>query len=97
MATNHYLLMKPIKLNFGYGDKLLEGYININLVKDRRGVKPDVNCDLRNPSVFESNYVDKMLYILVIKHLWKWRLNRFSKSGFEFKNPKVNLFSNSLI
>ena len=61
LATNHYLLMKPIKLNFRCGDKLLEGYINLDLVKDRKGVKLDVTCDLQNVSVFESDYADKIL------------------------------------
>ena len=71
LATNHYQLMKEIKLNLGCGDKLLEGYINVDLVEDRSGVKPDVNCDLRNLSVFESDYADEILSVHVVEHFWR--------------------------
>ena len=68
--------MKEIKLNLGCGDKLLEGYINVDLVEDRSGVKPDVNCDLRNLSVFESDYADEILSVHVVEHFWRWEVEQ---------------------
>ena len=68
--------MKEIKLNLGCGDKLLEGYVNVDLVEDRSGVKPDVNCDLRNLSVFESDYADEILSVHVIEHFWRWEVEQ---------------------
>ena len=66
--------MKEIKLNFGCGDKLRKGYSNVDLVEDRSGLKPDVNCDLRNLSVFESDYADEILSVHVVEHFWSWEV-----------------------
>ena len=63
LATNQYQLMKDIKLNFGCGNKLRKGYSNVDLAEDRSGLKPDVNCDLRNLSVFEPDYADEILFV----------------------------------
>ena len=72
------------KIKSGCGDKLLEGYINVDLVEDRSGVKPDVNCDLRNLSVFESDYADEILSVHVVEHFWRWEVEQVLSSGFEF-------------
>ena len=53
---------------------MLEGYINVDLVEDRSGVKPDVNCDLRNLSVFKSDYADEILSVHVVEHFWRWEV-----------------------
>jgi SAM-dependent methyltransferase len=64
----------PIKLNLGCGDKIIEGYINVDVVSSRAGKKPDVICDLHNLSVFESNSVDEILSVHVIEHFWQWEV-----------------------
>lgn len=61
-----------IRLNLGCGDKILEGYINVDIVESRAGRHPDVICDLRDLSHFESNYADEILAIHVVEHFWKW-------------------------
>jgi len=77
--------MKDIKLNFGCGNKLRKGYSNVDLVEDRSGLKPDVNCDLRNLSVFEPDYADEILFVSKLLNIFgAGRLNMLSRSGFEF-------------
>ena len=83
--------MKEIKLNLGCGDKLLEGYINVDLVEDRSGVKPDVNCDLRNLSVFESNYADEILSVHVVEHFWRWEVEQVLSEWVRVLKPKGKL------
>ena len=84
MATNQYELMKEIKLNLGCGDKLLEGYINVDLVEDRSGV------NLTSTVIFEiyqySNLTTQMKSspFTLLSISGGGRLNRFSRSGFEF-------------
>jgi SAM-dependent methyltransferase len=83
--------MKDIKLNLGCGDKLLEGYINVDLVEDRSGVKPDVNCDLRNLSVFESDYADEILSVHVVEHFWRWEVEHVLSEWVRVLKPKGKL------
>ena len=43
------------KLNLGCGDKILPGYVNVDVAASRRGLKPDVLCDLHRLTPFENN------------------------------------------
>jgi predicted SAM-dependent methyltransferase len=47
-----------VRLNLGCGDKILDGYINVDIVDERAGNKPDINCDVRQLTVFEDNSGD---------------------------------------
>jgi SAM-dependent methyltransferase len=64
-----------IKLNLGCGDKILPGYTNVDVVSERAGNKPDINCDIRELSIFESNYADEILAVHVVEHFWRWEVN----------------------
>lgn len=66
--------MTPLRLNLGCGDKLLPGYVNVDIAESRRGVKPDVLCDLRNLSAFETDSADEILSVHVVEHLWRWEI-----------------------
>jgi SAM-dependent methyltransferase len=64
--------MKPKRLNLGCGDKILPGYVNVDVVDARGGQKPDVQCDLRRLEAFESDSADEILSVHVIEHFWRW-------------------------
>ena len=66
--------MTSKKLNLGCGDKLINGYINVDLVTERAGVTPDVNCDIRKLTVFDTDYADEILAVHVIEHFWRWEV-----------------------
>ena len=74
--NNSININKPslVKLNLGCGDKILDGYINIDVVDARAGKKPDFICDLRDLSKFESNSVDEIMAIHVVEHFWQWEV-----------------------
>ncbi|MDX1811636.1 MAG: hypothetical protein R3240_06785 [Gammaproteobacteria bacterium] len=55
-----------VKLNLGCGDKILPGYVNVDVVPARAGNQPDVICDLHDLSVFENNSADEILSVHVI-------------------------------
>jgi SAM-dependent methyltransferase len=62
------------KLNLGCGDKILPGYINVDVVESRRGFKPDVVCDLHDLEPFDDESVDEILSVHVIEHFWRWEV-----------------------
>lgn len=62
------------KLNLGCGDKILPGYINVDVAASRRGLKPDVLCDLHQLNVFEDASVDEILSVHVVEHFWRWEV-----------------------
>ena len=62
------------KLNLGCGDKILPGYINVDVVPSRRGFKPDVLCDLHKLTPFEDGSIDEILSVHVVEHFWRWEI-----------------------
>jgi SAM-dependent methyltransferase len=62
------------KLNLGCGDKILPGYVNVDVAASRRGLKPDVLCDLHKLTSFEDNTVDEILSVHVVEHFWRWEV-----------------------
>ena len=64
----------PLRLNLGCGDKLLEGYVNVDIAASRRGLKPDVLCDLRRLDRFPDNHAAEILSVHVVEHFWRWEV-----------------------
>jgi len=75
------------KLNLGCGDKILPGYINIDVAESRKGKKPDILCDLHNLSMIESNSVDEVLSVHVIEHFWRWEVDNILKEWIRVLKP----------
>lgn len=63
-----------VKLNLGCGDKILPGYVNVDVAPSRAGRKPDVLCDLQYLDPFPDNAVDEVLAVHVVEHFWRWEV-----------------------
>ena len=62
-----------VRINIGCGDKLLDGYINIDVAEARAGKTPDVLSDVRDLP-FDENYADEALAVHVIEHFYRWEV-----------------------
>jgi SAM-dependent methyltransferase len=62
------------RLNLGCGDKLLEGYINVDVVESRKGEVPDIMCDIKKLDSIENEYADEILAVHVIEHFYYWEV-----------------------
>ena len=60
-----------VKLNLGCGDKILDGYVNVDVADSRAGKRPDVLCDLHALTPFEDNAADEILAVHVVEHFWR--------------------------
>lgn len=63
-----------MKLNLGCGDKILEGYVNVDVAESRRGLRPDVLCDLHELTPFAADTADEIMAIHVVEHFWRWEV-----------------------
>ena len=68
------LKQSMVRMNLGCGDKILDGYINVDVVEARAGKRPDVICDLHDLSVFENDFADEIVAVHVIEHFWQWEV-----------------------
>lgn len=75
------------RLNLGCGDKILPGYINVDVVASRAGKTPDVLCDLHHLSPFEDNTVDEVLSVHVVEHFWRWEVLDILKEWVRVLKP----------
>jgi len=80
-------LPSPLRLNLGCGDKLLPGYVNVDTVTERAGRAPDIQCDIRQLSVFESDSVDEILAVHVVEHFWRWEVVDILREWFRVLKP----------
>lgn len=64
----------PVRLNLGCGDKILPGYVNVDVAESRAGRRPDVLCDLRALTPFDTASVDEVLAVHVVEHFWRWEV-----------------------
>jgi len=63
-----------VRLNLGCGDKILPGYVNVDVAASRAGKSPDVQCDLHDLTPFESDSADEALAVHVVEHFWRWEV-----------------------
>jgi len=75
-----------VRLNLGCGDKILEGYINVDFAESRKGNKPDVIADLRELD-FSEGYADEIMAIHVIEHFYLWEAEEMLKHWLTILKP----------
>jgi SAM-dependent methyltransferase len=63
-----------VKLNLGCGDKILAGYVNVDVAPSRAGKKPDVICDLHRLEGFADGTAEEILAVHVVEHFWRWEI-----------------------
>jgi SAM-dependent methyltransferase len=64
----------PVRLNLGCGDKILPGYVNVDVAPSRAGRAPDLQCDLRHLSPIATDSCDEVLSVHVVEHFWRWEV-----------------------
>jgi SAM-dependent methyltransferase len=65
---------RALRLNLGCGDKILPGYVNVDVVEARAGMRPDVICDLHDLAPFADASADEILSVHVVEHFWRWEV-----------------------
>jgi predicted SAM-dependent methyltransferase len=65
---------RSLRLNLGCGDKILPGYVNVDVVEARAGMRPDVICDLHDLAPFADASADEILSVHVVEHFWRWEI-----------------------
>jgi SAM-dependent methyltransferase len=76
-----------VRLNLGCGDKILPGFINVDIAAERAGQQPDVNCDIRNLEKFDTSFADEILAVHVVEHFWRWEVVDILKEWVRVLKP----------
>lgn len=76
-----------VRLNLGCGDKILPGYVNVDVVEARAGKAPDVICDLHDLSAFPDNHADEVLAVHVVEHFWRWEVEGILREWIRVLKP----------
>ena len=76
-----------IRLNLGCGDKILPGFVNVDVVEARAGKSPDVICDLRDLSVFPDDHADEVMAVHVVEHFWRWEVEDILREWVRVLKP----------
>lgn len=82
MFRHKFIESGGMKLNLGCGDKILPGYVNVDVAPSRKGVSPDVLSDLRSLP-FEHGTIDEIVSIHVIEHFYYWEAVPLLKYWYE--------------
>jgi hypothetical protein len=78
---------EPVRLNLGCGDKILSGYVNVDVVASRAGKSPDVICDLHQLVPFADDHADEILAVHVIEHFWRWEVEDILREWVRVLKP----------
>jgi len=77
----------PVRLNLGCGDKILAGFVNVDVAPTRGGRSPDVLCDVRTLETFDNDYADEIMAIHLIEHIDRWEVVSVLKRWKEVLKP----------
>lgn len=77
----------PVRLNLGCGDKILDGYVNVDAGPSRSGRQPDMLCDPRRLEPFADASADEILAIHAVVHYWRWEVVDILKEWVRVLKP----------
>lgn len=75
------------KYNFGCGDKILPGYVNVDVSPSRRGKQPDIITDLQDIQGIPLSSADEIMAIHVIEHFYYWEVIHILSHWRTFLRP----------
>ena len=78
---------RALRLNLGCGDKILQGYVNVDVVEARAGMRPDVICDLHDLAPFADASADEILSVHVVEHFWRWEVRDVLREWLRVLKP----------
>lgn len=78
---------RGLRLNLGCGDKILAGYVNVDVVEARAGMRPDVICDLHDLAPFADASADEILSVHVVEHFWRWEIGHVLREWVRVLKP----------
>ena len=78
-----------MRLNLGCGDKILPGYVNVDVAPARAGKAPDVICDLHRLEPFEDSSADEILSVHVVEHFWRWEVVEVLREWLRVLKPRA--------
>jgi SAM-dependent methyltransferase len=78
---------RSMRLNLGCGDKILPGYVNVDVVEARAGMRPDVICDLHDLAPFAADSADEILSVHVVEHFWRWEVRDILREWVRVLKP----------
>ncbi len=81
-----------VRLNLGCGDKILDGYVNVDVAASRAGNEPDVLSDLRDLAAFEDASADEILSVHVIEHFYRWETLGLLREWVRVLKPGGTMF-----
>jgi predicted SAM-dependent methyltransferase len=76
-----------IRLNLGRGDKILPGYVNVDVAPSRARKQHDVICDLHQLKPFEDASADEVLAVHVVEHFGAGKWSTCCASGLACSSP----------
>jgi predicted SAM-dependent methyltransferase len=79
---------ETMRLNLGCGDKILEGYVNVDVAPSRGGRQPDVICDIRFLECFINSCADEVMAIHVIEHIERWEVVQVLRRWRDVLKPR---------
>lgn len=78
---------EPVKLSLGSGDKTYPGYITVDLVDERLGIRPDVQANVFERLPFDDGYADEVMAIHLIEHAYRWQVPDILKDWTRVLKP----------
>ncbi|MBF0624978.1 MAG: methyltransferase domain-containing protein [Magnetococcales bacterium] len=77
----------PLRLNLGCGDKILPGYLNVDVAASRSGERPDLLCDLSGALPLPDSVADEILAVHLIEHFCQWQVGDVLREWLRVLKP----------